>query len=191
MWSLILTALLTATPAPVADSPTVWTIAADGSMVELWPGPVEVVPEEEEADKKVKESPQQQDIRVVAFTATWCAACSEVKSIVREMQERSYPIELADADEPKNRATLRKYRIEQLPAYIIYYRDKPVEYCEGPRSRAALVDWISDEQIKRAKSGPLTNPEDARFFREKHWVLSRGTCGMLGCSIHGGGWVLR
>ena len=30
---------------------------------------------------------------------------------------------------------------------------------------------------------------DARFLEKWHWKLSPGTCEMLGCTVHGGGWI--
>ncbi len=36
----------------------------------------------------------------------------------------------------------------------------------------------------------LTDAEkDAKYLRENHWRLSAGSCGMLGCRVHGGGWL--
>lgn len=44
------------------------------------------------------------------------------------------------------------------------------------------------------RSPAVTPPEkltelDRQFLRRNHWRLSPGTCGMLGCEVHGGGWV--
>ena len=32
---------------------------------------------------------------------------------------------------------------------------------------------------------------DRDFLQKNHWRLSPGTCGMLGCAAHGGGWILE
>jgi len=44
------------------------------------------------------------------------------------------------------------------------------------------------------RSPAVTPPEkltelDRQFLKRNHWRLSPGTCGMLGCEVHGGGWV--
>ena len=31
--------------------------------------------------------------------------------------------------------------------------------------------------------------QDQGYLAEHHWRLSPGSCGMLGCSLHGGGWI--
>ncbi len=40
MWSVILSIALAGLPAPIPDSPAVWTIASDGSMVAQYPVPI-------------------------------------------------------------------------------------------------------------------------------------------------------
>lgn len=54
-----------------------------------------------------------------------------------------------------------------------------------PKDEAGL--WKLLETGKESWS----NPVDEKFMLKYHWRLSPGTCRMLGCAIHGGGWKLE
>jgi len=74
-----------------------------------------------------------------------------------------------------------------------------------PSKSEPVVTMRSEPVILPAKEEPATPPAateeepkvtpankiqslDREFLQKYHWKLSSGTCGMLGCTIHGGGW---
>ncbi len=62
----------------------------------------------------------------------------------------------------------------------------PIDYEDDARSvppQSAGVGSVAGMTREEAKA------IDQRFLEKWHWKLSPGTCGMLGCAVHGGGWI--
>ena len=54
---------------------------------------------------------------VLFFSATWCKPCQEAKSRVEELRKQGVKVTEIDID--KNPELARKYRIQQVPTFIV------------------------------------------------------------------------
>ena len=56
-----------------------------------------------------------------------------------------------------------------------------------------LRDFVANQLAISARVTVQTKEQgeaiDRRFMEKFHWRLSAGSCGMMGCAVHGGGWV--
>ncbi len=57
-----------------------------------------------------------------------------------------------------------------------------------PRFAEPSVVEVQVEAIVRT---PAEKAQDETYLAAHHWRLSAGSCGMLGCTVHGGKWVLE
>lgn len=61
--------------------------------------------------------PEPTNVELLAFTAKWCSACERDKPQLDEMRRRGVKVTEIDCD--TQRSVARKYKVEQLPTYIL------------------------------------------------------------------------
>lgn len=142
-------------------------------------------------------------VELLMFGAEWCEPCKQMTPIIRRMRERGYKIFHARVDKPKWDQLTKAHRADKhaLPFFVIGVDGRAWKIWEGRTSERKLIErWQEAENEWRRRHGkpprqyqPIVVPteEDQEYLEENHWRLTPGTCGMLGCVAHGGGWMLE
>jgi len=90
---------------------------------------------------------------LVDFWAASCAPCLEMKPMIREVAEEYLGrIKVGELDIESNGFFVAKYRIEPLPALLLFQNGEPVARLEGFQTKEELVRWLEK----------LIAPADAR-----------------------------
>ena len=83
---------------------------------------------------------------LVDFWAPWCGPCVEMAPVVEEFAEqhrREYRVVKLDVE--KNPLTARKYRIDVLPTFVVFYNGEEIDRFRGLMSLEDLVEEV--EQV--------------------------------------------
>ena len=153
--------------------------------------------------KLVSVEVEKPDVQLLLFGATWCSTCPEAKRHAEELKRRGWKVSTFDVDDTTepwvkfNNATHGR----SVPHWIVLSDGKPIEHFFAARDvpfiedmlKRAENEWRFDhglEEIPFKAIGDTTdpNPVNQEYFYREHWRLDRGSCGMAGCTIHGGGW---
>jgi len=133
---------------------------------------------------------------IVLVTAEWCGPCQQLKSDVTgtlrnwreghwaEVKVEAAPAKLLKANQPLPQITIYRYVGGGWQRFDHF----------GYSGLADLNVWLRGVwawQAPQPATGPLSDPVNWRFFQREHWQLTPGTCNMLGCVAHGGGWVYQ
>src|SRR5689334_1132967 len=73
---------------------------------------------------------------VYDFTAKWCGPCQEMSATVSKLEREGLPIHRVDLDE--NRELANRYRITNIPAFVLVVDDKEVTRIVGKTSESKL-----------------------------------------------------
>ncbi len=59
------------------------------------------------------------DLRMKAFGAPWCVTCKADERKVRKLAKRGLRVTYFNVDFPGNERIMRRYRVEQVPCYVL------------------------------------------------------------------------
>lgn len=120
-------------------------------------------------------------------------ACVRMFPVFKAVEAAGHGIVYANANRPENREHLARFHVSQLPVMVMYSAHEARDFTFGEMDQGRLIEWFS-----RTAEGPLTyarsdsqdflDPLDRPLLRQ---TWSPGTCWMLGCPIHGGGFHLE
>lgn len=155
--------------------------------------------------KLVSVEVEKPNVQLLLFSAEWCEACKPAHANVKELKARGWEVKEYDIDKQKDDpwVTYNRTNYEPgIPHWIILVDGKPWEDFRAARNVPYIEDMLQRAQniwrrrhgiepIPFKAYGDTTNPDpiNREFFYREHWRLSPGTCGMLGCTVHGGGLV--
>ena len=148
--------------------------------------------------------PERGDVSMIVFGAPWCEPCKAMIPALERLYRQRWKISYVDIDAGKYPAWVKWHnrRAKSVPHLLVLVDGRPWEHISGRQSEAFLADWLyraENEWRRRRGIEPVAFPSygrattgneiDQEFFEREHWRLTPGTCGMLGCTIHGGGMV--
>lgn len=79
--------------------------------------------------------------KVIRFTASWCAPCKALASILEEVKT-DLPIEVVDIDENKELAI--QYRVRSVPTLVIVDENKELKRMTGVQAKNLVESWLND-----------------------------------------------
>ena len=79
--------------------------------------------------------------KVIRFTASWCAPCKALASILEEVKT-DLPIEVVDIDENKELAI--QYRVRSVPTLILVDENKELKRMTGVQAKNLVESWLND-----------------------------------------------
>nr|WP_315104301.1 thioredoxin [uncultured Catonella sp.] len=83
-------------------------------------------------------------LAVVDFNATWCGPCKMLGPVLEEVSnELSDKADFFAADVDENQALAVKYKIQSIPAIVIFKDGEPVDRQIGFIPKAQLIDFIN------------------------------------------------
>ena len=113
---------------------------------------------------------------------------------LRKAYERGYPVRFGYADRGRNPEYLAFWRLSATPLYIMSRAHRALETTSEPLDVQQIAAWFlrqqgegdldSQDEPRPATHQQRLAPLDRRYLR---YQLSPGSCGMLGCTAHGGG----
>ncbi len=88
---------------------------------------------------EVKES----KIALVDFSATWCNPCKMLEPVLEEIsEEMGDKVAFFNADTDANMQLSMEYKIQSIPALIVFKDGEPVESMVGFRPKESIVQFI-------------------------------------------------
>jgi len=121
--------------------------------------------------------------------------CQQMAAVLGTVQS-PWSIVSVDGDDPRASQWIDMYGINTYPYYITYRGHEALEVANGVMTEQELQEWLGRVQ----NNGPV--PVNSRFAKataqksleavDREYLqlrLAPGSCGMLGCMAHGGGWV--
>jgi thiol-disulfide isomerase/thioredoxin len=160
------------------------------------PGPAVLV-------KQAKESPDipiptpkaDTGLSLVMVTSKSCTPCQKMKPILDRVGGK-WAIKYVDFDDPKMKQWMEVYSIQAVPYYVAYRGHEALEVTDGLMSLEEVLGWLgrleqklpSDpgSRFKKCEAQDSLKPIDREYLQQR---LTPGSCGMLGCMAHGGGWI--
>lgn len=147
---------------------------------------------------------QRPDVDLICFGATWCEPCQRMKDGLGKLRSKGWDVYYNDVETTQNTRWTRYHRQTStaVPHLVMWVDDEPWEQAVGEKPTAWIEDWLNRaanawrvdhgvEPVPFKAYGETTasDPLDREYFYREHWRMTPGTCGMLGCTVHGGGWV--
>jgi thioredoxin-like negative regulator of GroEL len=87
-------------------------------------------------------------VRLLLFTAEWCAPCKQLKPIVRELAEE-YSLELQEVDVDADGSLVRKFDVKSIPCLVFLGRNgEVVDMLHGVTPKHFIRQII--ERVKHA-----------------------------------------
>jgi len=121
--------------------------------------------------------------------------------VVSRLKAAGYDAVSTYADDPRNKPYLERFKITKarLPFFVMYRGHEALEEVWDTLTERALVEWFHRAARSESSLGYINGaaPSKSQAFLTAldkpalKWRLSPGSCGMLGCTAHGGGWVLE
>lgn len=145
---------------------------------------------------------QKPDVEIIIFGAPWCITCQPMKDVAKELRAEGWNVRYQDIEEtPDDKWTKYHKEISRgVPHRLTLVDGKPWYHGHGARDKEWLTDWLKRaenrwrdlhglEPVPFEAHGAtnLESPVDREYFYREHWRLTPGTCGMMGCTAHGGG----
>lgn len=90
------------------------------------------------------------NIQLYFFTASWCAPCKKMKSIIVELERDGCSVTTIDAD--ANEDIMRRYNVKSVPTLIIFKGFLPHARLTGVTTRADILAKLYGQAIKRSSS---------------------------------------
>jgi len=113
---------------------------------------------------------------------------------LRKAYERGYPVRYGFADRGGNPEYLAFWNLKTTPLYIMSRQHRALETTSDALDADQIAAWFLRQQgegdlVPQDFPTPAVHqqrlaPLDRRYLR---YQLSPGSCGMLGCTAHGGG----
>jgi len=79
--------------------------------------------------------------RIVRFTASWCAPCKGLATIIESVKAELPPIEVVDIDTQMDVAI--NARVRSVPTLIMYEGDSETKRHTGLMTEDQLLEWIN------------------------------------------------
>lgn len=79
--------------------------------------------------------------KVIRFTASWCAPCKALASILEEVKT-DLPIEVVDIDQNKELAI--QYRVRSVPTLVLVDDNKELKRMTGVQAKNLVESWLND-----------------------------------------------
>lgn len=79
--------------------------------------------------------------KVIRFTASWCAPCKALASILEEVKT-DLPIEVVDIDQNKELAI--QYRVRSVPTLVLVDESKELKRMTGVQAKNLVESWLND-----------------------------------------------
>ncbi len=134
-------------------------------------------------------------LSLVMVTSKVCLPCQKMKPILDRVGGK-WMIKLVDFDDPKMKQWMEVYSIASVPYYVTYRGHEALEVTEGLMSLEEVLGWLgrleqklppdADSRFKKCEAQDSLKPVDREYLQQR---LTPGSCGMLGCMAHGGGWI--
>jgi len=99
---------------------------------------------------------QQESLRLVVLSASWCGPCRTVKPILESLARDGHRVEGMDADTASGKSLMKRYGLDGLPSYLMFRGPKALEKWSGVQPKAAFVAWFN-----RLKNGDDPPPDFA------------------------------
>lgn len=141
------------------------------------------------------------NVELVCFGAAWCEPCNQMRPTRDALRTAGWKVGYVDVDKPGTWTAWHESKASSVPHLVVLVDGSPWEHVTGVKSAGYLVDWLRRAQnVWRVNHGlepvpfeafgdtTMTDPVDREFFYREHWRMTPGTCGMMGCTAHGGGW---
>jgi thioredoxin-like negative regulator of GroEL len=85
-------------------------------------------------------------VKLLLFTAEWCAPCKQLKPIVRELAEE-YSLELQEVDVDADGSLVRKFDVKSIPCLVFLGRNgEVVDILHGVKPKSFIRQII--ERVK-------------------------------------------
>jgi thiol-disulfide isomerase/thioredoxin len=134
-------------------------------------------------------------LSLVMVTSKTCGPCQKMRPILDRVGG-AWSVRYIDADNPQAKQWLEVYGITSVPYYVTYRGHEAIEVANGLMSLEEVLGWLgrveqglppdADSRFKRCAAQDSLKPLDREYLQMR---LTPGSCGMLGCMAHGGGWV--
>ena len=183
MFSFLLTILVSAFPdalpdaLPDAAAPVTKTVTQDSPPI------------------PIPEPKTDTGLSLVMVTSKGCLPCQKMKPILDRVGGK-WTIKYVDFDDPKVKQWLEVYSIQAVPYYVTYRGHEALEVTDGILSLEEVLGWLgrleqklppdADGRFKKCEAQDSLKPIDREYLQQR---LTPGSCGMLGCMAHGGGWI--
>jgi len=134
-------------------------------------------------------------LSLVVVTSKACLPCQKMRPILDRIGGK-WSIRYVDFEDPKVKQWLEVYQIASVPYYITYRGHEALEVAEGLMTLEEALGWLgrveqklppdADGRFKKCTAQDSLKPIDREYLQMR---LTPGSCGMLGCMAHGGGWI--
>jgi thiol-disulfide isomerase/thioredoxin len=119
--------------------------------------------------------------------------CQEMRAILGRV-EPPWKVSYVDADNPKVAQWLEVYGIKTTPYLITHRGHEALQVTEGTLTEEELSEWLAMVQEGKPAVGRFrkSTAQDSLELVDREYLQMRmapGSCGMLGCMAHGGGWI--
>ena len=83
-------------------------------------------------------------IKIIKFSAPWCAHCRPLEKIFKEIQKNDTSFELVLVDIDEDEETTLKYSIRSLPTVVFLKNDSEVDRLVGSQPKSVIEKKISE-----------------------------------------------
>ena len=80
---------------------------------------------------------------LVDFSAAWCGPCNMIGPIVEQLSEEKSDVEFFNVDVDKNPDLAMKYRIQSIPALVLFKDGKEADRSIGVIPKDKIEEFIS------------------------------------------------
>lgn len=80
---------------------------------------------------------------LVDFSAAWCGPCNMIGPIVEQLSEEKSDVEFFNADVDKNSDLAMEYRIQSIPALVLFKDGKEADRSIGVIPKDKIEKFIS------------------------------------------------
>lgn len=102
--------------------------------------------------KKEKEDINNNKIKIIRYSASWCSICKSTKALyekIKDNYKNDNNITFEEKDYDKDQSEFEKEGIQQMPSFIIYLNDNKVKHISGMKNKAFFDNEI--ENLKKRK----------------------------------------
>ena len=141
--------------------------------------------------------PNEEDtgLTLVMVMSQQCLPCQAMKPILNRVGGQ-WKVKYVDYDDPGTKQWLEVYSIESVPYYVTYRGHEALEVAQGEMSFEEVLGWLSrvaqnvpaepGSRFVKSWAQDSLKKVDRTYLQKR---MAPGSCGMLGCLAHGGGWI--